>query len=383
MANMTNTTRNIPSELPEVEFVDTDTEALVNKLIAGYEEITGRTLYPADPVRAFILWLASVIIQERVNINESAKQNLPRYATGQNLDSLSEIFHNTYRLQPTAARTTLGFSITTALDKEYVITDEIEVTVDGYINFVTTGYLTFPAGETYAEVEAVCTTLGEDGNGFTPGQVSRLVTEEFLYFKEVANTTETAGGSGEESDTEFYNRLRESEETYTTAGPKGSYIYHAKTVSSQISDVSAESPTPGNVDVRILLYGGQMPGEELIKEVKKHLDADNIRPLTDNVTVAAPEVIEFDIEAAYYIQKGKEINTKEIQRAVDLAVESYKLWQTSKMGRDINPSYFNSLIMNAGIKRVDIKKPVFTEVQKGSVAVLKKCTVTFGGVEDE
>lgn len=65
MANMTNTTRNIPSELPEVEFVDTDTEALVNKLIAGYEEITGRTLYPADPVRAFILWLASVIIQER------------------------------------------------------------------------------------------------------------------------------------------------------------------------------------------------------------------------------------------------------------------------------------------------------------------------------
>lgn len=55
-------TRKIPSNLPEVEFVDTDTEALVNKLIAGYEEITGRTLYPADPVRAFILWLASVIV---------------------------------------------------------------------------------------------------------------------------------------------------------------------------------------------------------------------------------------------------------------------------------------------------------------------------------
>ena len=195
--------------------------------------------------------VASVIIQERVNINESAKQNLPRYATGQNLDSLSEIFHNTYRLQPTAARTTLGFSIATALDKEYVITDEIEVTVDGYINFATTGYLTFPAGETYAEVEAVCTTLGEDGNGFTPGQVSRLVTEEFLYFKEVANTTETAGGSGEESDTAYYNRMRESEESYTTAGPRGSYIYHAKAVSSQISDVSAESPQDGVADIRI------------------------------------------------------------------------------------------------------------------------------------
>ena len=34
---MTNTTaRNIPDNLPEVEFVDTDTETHVNKLIAGY-----------------------------------------------------------------------------------------------------------------------------------------------------------------------------------------------------------------------------------------------------------------------------------------------------------------------------------------------------------
>ena len=46
---MENTTRMIPTNLPEVEFVDTDTEALVQKLIAGYEATTGRTLYPADP----------------------------------------------------------------------------------------------------------------------------------------------------------------------------------------------------------------------------------------------------------------------------------------------------------------------------------------------
>ncbi len=107
----TTTTRNIPNNLPEVEFVDASTEALVNKLVAGYQEITGRTLYPADPIRAFILWLASVIVQERVLINESAKQNLPRYAVGDNLDSLGEMFHNTYRLQPEAAKTTLRFWI--------------------------------------------------------------------------------------------------------------------------------------------------------------------------------------------------------------------------------------------------------------------------------
>lgn len=381
---MANTTqRNIPSNLPEVEFVDTDTEALVNKLIAGYEEITGRTLYPADPVRAFILWLASIIIQERVGINESAKQNLPRYAEGENLDSLSEIFHNTYRLEPTAATTTLGFYITTTLEEDYIITDELEVTVDGVINFATTGYLIFKAGENYAEVGAICQSVGTVGNGFTPGQVSKLVSDEFLYFKEVANTTTTAGGSEEESDTAFYNRMRESEESYTTAGPRGSYAYHAKSVSSQISDVSAESPEDGIADVRIMLYGGKLPDKELIDRVQEYLSADDIRPMTDKVIVAAPGTIEFDIEATYYIPRDKAATTKEIKQAVELATENYTLWQTSKMGRDINPSYFNAMLMESGIKRVDITTPVFTEIPKGSVAVLRNCNVTFGGVEDE
>ena len=381
---MANTTqRNIPSNLPEVEFVDTDTEALVNKLITGYEKITGRTLYPADPVRAFILWLASIIIQERVGINESAKQNLPRYAEGENLDSLSEIFHNTYRLEPTAATTTLGFYITTTLEEDYIITDELEVTVDGVINFATTGYLIFKAGENYAEVGAICQSVGTVGNGFTPGQVSKLVSDEFLYFKEVANTTTTAGGSEEESDTAFYNRMRESEESYTTAGPRGSYAYHAKSVSSQISDVSAESPEDGVADVRIMLYGGKLPDKELIDRVQEYLSADDIRPMTDKVIVAAPDTIEFDIEATYYIPRDKAATTKEIKQAVELATENYTLWQTSKMGRDINPSYFNAMLMESGIKRVDITTPVFTEIPKGSVAVLRNCNVTFGGVEDE
>lgn len=193
--------------------------------------------------------------------------------------------------------------------------------------------------------------------------------------KAVKTKTETVTTGGGE--------IKVSEESYTTAGPRGSYIYHAKAVSSQISDVSAESPQDGVADIRIMLYGGELPSEELIKEVQAYLSADDIRPMTDKVTVAAPTTVDFDIELTYYIPKDKEASTKEIKRAVDLAVESYELWQTSKMGRDINPSYFYAILMDSGIKRADIKKPVFTEIPKGSVAVLKKCTVTFGGVEDE
>lgn len=377
------TTRNIPSNLPEVEFVDTDTEALTNKLIAGYEELTGRTLYPADPVRVFILWIASIIIQERVQINESAKQNLPRFATNDNLDSLSEIFHNVPRLEPQAAKTTLRFYLTTTPTEDYIITDELEVTVDRNINFTTTGYLKFKQGTDYADVQAVCSTLGEVGNGFSPGQINKLVSDEFLYFKEVSNTTESEGGSESESDTAYYNRMRESEESYTTAGPRGSYKYHGKSVSALISDISAESTEDGIADIRVMLYGGELPDTELINKVQEYLSADTIRPMTDKVIVSAPDTVPFNINATYYISSEKESTTQEIKAAVENATENYILWQTQKMGRDINPSYFNAMLMESGIKRVEITSPVFTKIPKGSVAVIGTSTVTFGGVEDE
>ena len=33
---------------PDISYVETDTETIVNTLIQGYEKIAGRTLYPAD-----------------------------------------------------------------------------------------------------------------------------------------------------------------------------------------------------------------------------------------------------------------------------------------------------------------------------------------------
>lgn len=367
----------------DIEFVNTDTEALVNKLVAGYEEFMGRKLYPADPARAFILWLASIIIQERVYINESAKQNIPRYATGENLDIISGIFHNVSRLEAVPAFVTLKFYISKALGRDYIITDALEVTADGYVNFVTTENIVFAAGETDAVVKAECTTSGIAGNGFAPGEINALVSDEFLYFEKVENITVSEGGSEKEDDVSFYNRMRESEESYTTAGAKNSYSYHARSVSALVSDVSVESPEPGMVDVKIMLQDGILPDGEMISKVQEYLSADDIRPLTDCVVVSAPGTVAFDIDVVYYISSMQEMSAEKIKDAVETYTRSYVAWQTSKMGRDINPSCFNALIMQSGIKRAEIISPVFTRVEKGNVAVLGDCSITFGGIEDD
>lgn len=56
---------------PEYEFIETGAEELEALLVRGYEELTGRTLYPASPDRVFIQWVAGILLHERVLMNDS------------------------------------------------------------------------------------------------------------------------------------------------------------------------------------------------------------------------------------------------------------------------------------------------------------------------
>lgn len=369
-------------EYPDIHFVDTDTNTLVNALIQSYEAFTGRTLYPADPARLFILWVADIIIQERVNIDFSARQNVPRYAEGEYLDSLAELFKDAYRLEPEKAKTTLRFTLSIPLEVATIVPAGTRVTVDGEIIFQTMKALTIPAGDLFGDVEAECQTAGEIGNGFVPGQITQLI-DIFPYFGSVENVSESDGGADEESDTAFYERMRESVETFSTAGPLGAYEYYAKSASALIVDVKATSPEPGEVDVRVLLSGGQLPGEEILKEVLDILNADKVRPLTDHVTVAAPETVPYDIDFTYWTQEGGAVSDDKVAENIAAAVRAFKEWQGAKMGRDVNPSYLISLLMQAGAKRVKVRSPVDTVVYDNAVAVIGETTVVNGGAESE
>jgi phage-related baseplate assembly protein len=356
--------------------------------------MTGRTLYPADPTRLFILWIADIIVQEREIINESAKQNVPRYADGDYLDSLAELFKDTERLQAQAARTTLRFYISEAQTSVLVIPAGARATVDGEIIFATTENLSIEPGELYGDAPAVCVstvkdpstgqdaTIGEKGNGFLPGQISQIINP-FPYFDRVENITISDGGAAREEDDAFYNRMRESMETFSTAGPTGAYIYHARTASARIVDVAALSPEAGIIDIRILLNNGELPDEEMIQLVQESLSADKTRPLTDFVSVSAPDTVTFDIDVIYYIPRYSASSEIVIKKDAENAVRSYIKWQTEKMGRDINPSYLTSLLMDTGVKRVVITNPGYSAVRANAVAVLGNQNVVYGGLENE
>lgn len=286
------------------------------------------------------------------------------------------------RKQPAPAETTLRFTLSEKRPAAVGIPEGTKVT-DGNLNyFATVGYEEIPAGETYVDVRALCTENGVDGNELLPGQVNVLV-DLIPYVESVSNTTKTSGGADLESDESLAERIFLAPSGYSVAGPDDAYKYWTKTYSQTIGDVKVTSPNPVEVEIRFIMTNGELPTKTVIDGVAAYLQDENIRPLTDKVTVLAPETVKFNIAFTYYVNLSDQSKAGTIQAEVAQAVADYIEWQTRTIGRDINPSELMKRIVAAGAKRAEITSPVFTTVPDTSVARIETQTVTYGGVEND
>lgn len=107
------------------------------------------------------------------------------------------------------------------------------------------------------------------------------------------------------------------------------------------------------------------------------------RPLTDLVVVAAPDIVAYDIDFTYYINISDINKAVQVQQKVSEAVNQYKLWQSEKIGRDINPDELTALLNKAGVKRAEIASPEFTVLKDIEVAVLSNINIIYGGLEND
>lgn len=359
-------------DLPDIEFVDADAEHVKAALFADYISITGRTLAQGDPVRLFLLVVAEAFIRLLNNQNYVGKQNLLRYATGDNLDHLGALTDTT-RIPASAATTTLLITLAAKREQETIVKAGTRVATDSGIYFATNDDAAVLAGNMTTTVKAACQTVGTVGNGFLPGEIKSIV-DPVAYVASIVNTTTSAGGADEESDDDYRERIHEAPERFSTAGPTGAYEYWTKSANSGIIDVA--------VEIRPLMTGGTLPEQELLDAVKTVVSADKVRPLTDNVSVVAPDAVSYDITLTYYTDVGTAEST--VKDAVTTAVNNYRLWQKSKIGRDINPSRLIADVMAvAGVKRVIVTAPTYTVLTGVQVAQDKTVSVVLGGSEDE
>lgn len=370
--------------MADLKFIDDDPQTIIDSILTVHKAITGRTLYPADPERLFLLSLAQIIVQQRVLINATARQNLLRYATGEVLDDIGEMYDTT-RLPAEAARTTLQFSLSIPLASAQIIPAGTRVGPQGgggELFFVTSDVLQIPAGAVTGSVPALCSVPGVSGNGFTPGQLNALI-DPLPFVQSVTNTTESSGGTDTETDDAYRQRIRSAPESFSVAGPAGAYEFWAKSASSSIIDVAVESPAAVEVVLVPLLNGGEIPTQDMLDDVLATVTEKEVRPLTDKVTAQAPAAVPYNINLTYYVDRSRAAETTTIQQAVTAAVAEYVLWQKSKLGRDINPSELIARVMAAGALRAQVIEPAFTDLSRFQVAQDATINVTFGGLEDD
>lgn len=384
------------NDLPEVNFIETDVNQILNDAIAGYEaayfEQTGKVkkLYPGDPIRIFLYSQALKEVQLRVMLNDTAKQNLLKYARGANLKNLGAFFR-TDQLEARAAKVLMRFVLSSARPTDETIPAGTRVSPGNEIYFATKENTVIPAGATFVDVLTECTQPGTIGNDFTPGQINILV-DPLPYNTTVENIETSGGGVEEESEENYRNRIHLAPEGFSVAGPEGAYEYFVRQYSPLVADVKVTSPSDGVIDIRVLLQYGQIPDQTFLDGLLEYLSAKNRRPLTDKVQVGAPEIVNYDLDVVYYLNSSDISVEQDLRNRVEAAADDYIIWQRSKIGRDINPSEAIAKMIfvgtqdnkqQRGAKRVEIVSPTYMTLNDNQVAVANIKTVTFGGFEDE
>ncbi|UHA74454.1 baseplate assembly protein [Paenibacillus sp. 481] len=370
------------NQLPDITFVDEDVNKTINNLVSTFEAVSGRKLFPADPIRLFLLATAQMLSHQHVLINHGKKLDHLKYARGDFLDHIGAR-SETKRLPAAAAKTTVRFTLSAPRPSAVTIPAGTRVTGGGsQLFFVTDNVAEIRPGELSLDIACSCTTSGLVGNGFLVGQIDTLV-DPIPFVANVRNNTESSGGAEIESDDSYRDRIRTAPESFSVAGPVGAYQYWAKTASPAIIDVSVSSPAPGEVRVVPLLTGGGMPTQDILNAVTVALNDRKVRPLTDRVTVAAPTTKPYTIDLSYWIIRERAAEAVTIQSAVAQAVNDFVVWQKSKLGRDVNPSELIRRVMLAGAHRVDVVSPTYGVIAAAEIAVTSTPTVTYRGLADD
>ncbi len=376
-------------DLPDISFIgNISYEQILEEMIKDYEkkyeEVAKRkvVLRPGDKEHIHLRIEAGQYFQMYQILDNAAKMNLLKYSKGDFLKHLGA-FKRTFIQEPKAAIVTMRFILSEIRREVVYIPQGTRVTAGDGIYFSTDDYADVMAGDTYVDVDCTCESVGTVGNDYIIGQIGTLV-DPVPYVKSVENVTKSEGGTGEETEKSFRERIFLAPSSYSVAGPSDAYEYWVKQYNSAaIEDVKIHEPQEAVVDIRLLLRDGKLPNQPFCNGCLEYLREQPIIPLTDIVYVSAPDVEKYDLRAIYYIARSDINNIAMIQKSIESAKDIYLRWQRTKIGRDINPDALTEFVRAAGGKRIAIESPVFTMIPETSVAVEERVEFIYGGVEDD
>lgn len=361
------------------DFVTTDAQSIHSTTLDMLMDSVNEPLYPGDERRIFAEALVMVLVAVYNDMNETAKQRTLQNARGYVLDAIGEM-KNTYRLAASAAGDTFRFSVSAPQTGNIVIPAGTRITPDGEVYFATQAAAVLQAGEMHVDVEGVCTTPGEDYNGLGPGKVNVLV-DLIPYIAGATNLYGTTGGDNGEpypwedggaGDERYRERIQLANGTHSVAATLAGYKFFALSADPDIIDVEIVSPQGNYVDIYPLMKGGAVPTADELERIAAAFP-DDVRIMTDIVTVKAPEQVDYGVELKYYCTLDNEAQAVETVEAAGGAIDLYNQWQVSGLGQAINPDKLRKFILapadgSEAVERVEIVSPAYKALNKKQVA---------------
>lgn len=163
-----------------------------------------------------------------------------------------------------------------------------------------------------------------------------------------------------EDDDAFRERIQLSWAQLNTAGARNAYRFHAKSADNDVLDADAYGPEthnrPGEVDVYVLSRTGNgeaSPG--LTEKVMNKLSADEVRPLTDYVSVKSATIVSYAVTAELDIPDGPDAQTV-LEHAIS-TLTSYTLL-SHRINGLVPLSAIYAALQQPGVSRVRLISPV-------------------------
>jgi phage-related baseplate assembly protein len=378
--------------VPDVEFAPKDPGEIVEGIIGGFEKAwyqdTGEVLElrRPDARRMFLLYVAQVVIHQRVTIDQTGKQNLLKYMRNLFLDAWGGNWgERGYRSPASRALTTLRFALRAPLNFTVAVPigTQVAATAEVLIAFQTTRLGTIPSGQLSVDIPAECVEPGPIGNDLLPGQVNRLVNWQVPFAIQVQNTTLTAGGAETENDERYRDTLWNLPESLSTCGTIEGYEWWAKKANPGIIDVKAwsEYDIAGIVEVYPLMVGGVLPSDEILEQVTEMISPKKRRPLNDYPEVLRPVEHSYDIDLDWVANEADATVLDQITANVQEAIDDFVLWTKSAISRDIIPSELHRRLLNVGAKRLIVREPEYYAAEYNEVCIARNITINFAGLE--
>lgn len=154
-----------------------------------------------------------------------------------------------------------------------------------------------------------------------------------------------------ESDDALRERAQMAWEGLSTAGPRNSYILHARSADGRVADATAESPSPAVVVVTVQgLVGDGSVDQALLNVVSRYLSDDDRRPVADRLTVQSATVLPYQVDAILYLATtGSE--AEPIREAAQARLLTF-ISQRRRLGVEISESAIHAALHVEGVRKV-------------------------------